>query len=56
MKASGQYLNYLPSYEGSKNKPYGGERVESRESRERTRIIIHTLPKSHLAGQGMSFE
>ena len=53
LKVSGHYLHFLPSYKGRKNKPLTGERrAESREQRERRRIIVHTLPKSHLLGKG----
>ena len=36
----------------SGNKLLTGESRESREQRERTRIIKHTLPESHLLGKG----
>ena len=53
LKVSGHYLHLLPSYKGRKNKPLTGERRgEQRAERERTWVIIHTLPKSHLLGKG----
>ena len=54
LKVSSKYLHLLQSYKGRKiNLLRARERAEqSREQRERRRIIIHSLPTSHLLGKG----